>query len=132
MSEKEGYGARSPPPNGAGVVTTAVNATAAAPMSTERSEAAGGGAASSGASSVLRHPAEPNRDGLFDGSFARGATDPAYALLPWYRRREYFTRGWTDASIWRAAVSISQQSLAGAVDLFVMNLLVLMRLLPVR
>lgn len=46
------------------------------------------------------------RDGQFPGSFAgtlRGQTKAH--VVPWYRRREYFTQGWLDACIWRAAVS---------------------------
>ena len=44
-------------------------------------------------------------DGAFEGSFAGTARmqEEVY-ILPWYRRREYFLGGWTDARIWRAAV----------------------------
>lgn len=45
-------------------------------------------------------------DGQFPGSFAGTLrTKKDCHLIPWYRRREYFTEGWLDASIWRAAVS---------------------------
>ena len=54
----------------------------------------------------------PNNDGAFDGSFAgtaRHRTD-AY-VLPWYLRSQYFTDGWKDTSIWRAAVSADRPCL---------------------
>jgi len=45
------------------------------------------------------------RDGHFDGSFAGSARlNTTIWARPWYRRKEYFTVGWTDPSIWRAAV----------------------------
>ncbi|KAJ9134660.1 Aquaporin-like protein [Pleurostoma richardsiae] len=54
--------------------------------------------------SDLRKPAHHNRDGAFDGSFAGTARRKTQVYVrPWYRRRDYFTEGWTDASIWRAA-----------------------------
>jgi len=54
---------------------------------------------------MARQPARHNQDGVFDGSFAGSArlTTEVY-VRPWYERKEYFTEGWTDASIWRAAV----------------------------
>ncbi len=55
-----------------------------------------------------RPPAHHSQDGVFPGSFAGRATE-AYAV-PWYRRKEYFTRGWDDASIWRAAVGPSPRT----------------------
>jgi hypothetical protein len=54
----------------------------------------------------LRKPVEYQRDGAFDGSFAgiaRSKTE--FDVKPWYLRKTYFTEGWTNASIWRAAVS---------------------------
>ncbi|KAH8881927.1 aquaporin-like protein [Thozetella sp. PMI_491] len=50
-------------------------------------------------------PITHRTDGAFDGSF--GGTARANTVLPtapWYRRREYFASGWSNASIWRAAV----------------------------
>ncbi len=54
---------------------------------------------------VLRQSALLKDDGVFDGSFAGTALRPSETYIrPWYRRKEYFTEGWTDPSIWRAAV----------------------------
>ncbi len=53
-----------------------------------------------------KQPAMHSNDGAFDGSFAgtiRGNTE--LYVRPWYRRKEYFTEGWADASVWKAAVS---------------------------
>lgn len=52
-------------------------------------------------------PTHTHDDGAFDGSFAGTARRRTEAyVLPWYLRRQYFTEGWTDASIWRAAVRL--------------------------
>ncbi|KAK8086129.1 aquaporin-like protein [Apiospora phragmitis] len=41
----------------------------------------------------------------FTGSFARNARPSiAVPIRPWYRRRSYFTDGWTEPYIWKAAV----------------------------
>jgi len=40
----------------------------------------------------------------FDGSFASGVRPGQPPSLPWYQTREYVTAGWTDFSIWKAAV----------------------------
>ncbi|KAK3325354.1 aquaporin-like protein [Apodospora peruviana] len=62
--------------------------------------------------STLRVPGTSGRplpykaiDGAFQGSFAR-AVDHSLTVhdVPWYRRREYYTKGWTDPVIWRSAV----------------------------
>jgi hypothetical protein len=45
-----------------------------------------------------------NIDGAFGGSFGATARPSEVPVRPWYRRRSYFTEGWTDPSIWRAAV----------------------------
>ena len=53
-----------------------------------------------------RKPAQHHTDGAFDGSFAGTLRNRSEVYVtPWYRRREYFFSGWTDAAIWRAAVS---------------------------
>ncbi|KAK3328300.1 aquaporin-like protein [Cercophora scortea] len=47
----------------------------------------------------------PNIDGAFEGSFAATARDrPEASPTPWYYRREYYTGGWTDRTIWRSLV----------------------------
>lgn len=51
-------------------------------------------------------PQHKNLDGAFDGSFAGTGRQRTEAYVkPWYLRSQYFTEGWTDTSIWRAAVS---------------------------
>lgn len=43
----------------------------------------------------------------FTGSFARNARpSTAVPIRPWYRRRSYFTAGWTETYLWKAAVRI--------------------------
>ncbi|KAH6626783.1 aquaporin-like protein [Chaetomium sp. MPI-SDFR-AT-0129] len=44
-------------------------------------------------------------DGAFQGSFAGTGRDTTIvSSRPWYRRREYYLSGWTDRTIWRAAL----------------------------
>lgn len=53
-----------------------------------------------------KRPAKQNNTGAFTGSFAgtaRRITETP--TRPWYQRRAYFTQGWTDMNIWKAAVS---------------------------
>ena len=41
----------------------------------------------------------------FTGSFARNARpSTGVPIRPWYRRRSYFTDGWTESYLWKAAV----------------------------
>ena len=40
----------------------------------------------------------------FDGSFAPHARPEQARVKPWYKDRDYFLSGWTDKSIWKAAV----------------------------
>ncbi|KAK8024901.1 hypothetical protein PG990_002724 [Apiospora arundinis] len=42
----------------------------------------------------------------FTGSFARNARPSlaAVPIRPWYRRRSYFTEGWTEIYLWKAAI----------------------------
>jgi hypothetical protein len=48
-----------------------------------------------------------NNDGAFDGSFAGTARQSIEVYVkPWYLRGQYFSEGWADPSIWRAAVSV--------------------------
>lgn len=55
----------------------------------------------------IRKPAQHHTDGSFDGSFAGTLRNRSEIYsTPWYRRRDYFLSGWTDASIWRAAVRL--------------------------
>lgn len=58
---------------------------------------------------TLYHTVTQEKESLsvtdFDGSFARNSTyTHKPAQRPWFVRRSYYTDGWTDPSIWKAAV----------------------------
>jgi hypothetical protein len=58
-----------------------------------------------GATVPLLDPARhQNMDGRFEGSFGASGRPQAVHRVRWFRRKEYFTVGWTDPSILRAAV----------------------------
>lgn len=44
----------------------------------------------------------------FDGSFAPLVRPTVRRTIPWYKDREYFLGGWTNPSIWKAAVNSPQ------------------------
>lgn len=50
----------------------------------------------------------PTLDASFDASFAPAGRPAVKSTVPWFRDREYLLGGWTNASIWRSAVSFSE------------------------
>jgi hypothetical protein len=60
---------------------------------------------------LLLDPARhQNLDGRFEGSFgASGRPEPVHKQR-WFRRKDYFTVGWTDPSIMRGAVCLASNS----------------------
>jgi hypothetical protein len=61
-----------------------------------------------GIATSAKGPVKKSNDGNFAGSFGGTARKITHCFVdPWYQRPEYFTHGWTDSAIWRAAVSIT-------------------------
>ncbi|KAK7978494.1 MIP transporter [Apiospora saccharicola] len=53
----------------------------------------------------------------FTGSFARNARPSiTVPIRPWYRRRSYFTDGWTETYLWKAAVCVLVYSILNSAN----------------